>query len=264
MEWMMEISVYLITGALAGLLAGLLGIGGGLLIVPILTTAFLFFLDTPYIVHIAIATSLATILVTGLSSVLTHHAKGYVRWDIWRSMLVGLMLGGLLGAWFSQYFSTSLLATLFAILEFVIGLHMILGKQPCPHRELPGRWALNGAGVGIGSLSALLGVGGGALSTPYYLWHNVSMHQAIATSASIGLPVALAGSIGFILAGLNYDDLPAYTTGFIYWPAFIGIGMVSVITAYFGAKLAHKLPVKALKRLFGFLLIALAIKMLFY
>lgn len=259
-----EVLIYAVSGMVTGLMAGLLGIGGGLILVPVLSSVFLIFLQTEYIVHIAIATSLATILVTGLSSVISHHYERAVQWNVLRAMLLGILVGGFVGAWSSQFFSMYWLSRLFGVMEIMAGLYMIWGKQPHADRCLPGFLPLNGVGFGIGSLSALLGIGGGSISTPYLQWNNVVIQRAIATSAAIGLPIALAGTFGYMLAGLQVDNLPAYTTGFVYWPAFIAIVSMSVFTAFLGAKLAHRLPIKALKRMFGLLLIGLGIKMLFF
>ena len=261
---LIEILIYLIAGAFAGLLAGLLGIGGGLVLVPILSTVFMIYLDSPYSVHIAIATSLATILITSLSSVNTHHRHQAVRWDILKTMIAGVLIGAFVGAWSAQFFSTSLLAKLFGVMELLVAWQMLANKKPAPHRQLPGLMARNTAGAGIGGISALLGVGGGSLSTPYQLWHNIKAHQAIATSAALSLPVALSGTLAYMLAGLKLDDLPSYTTGFVYWPAFLAIVLMSVFTAHWGAKLAHRSSVALLKKLFAYLLIVLGLKMLFF
>lgn len=258
-----EILIYLVTGAVAGLLAGLLGIGGGLIIVPILSSAFLYYMDSPYVVHMAIATSLATILLTSLSSVKTHHQHHAVRWDLLRKMLFGVLLGAFLGAWSAQFFSTNLLAKLFGVMELIVAIQLLVDRKPSPNRQLPGLVGLNSAGSVMGWLSALLGVGGGSLSTPYLLWHNVKAHQAIATSAALSLPVALAGTAAYMIAGLKIESLPAYTTGFVYWPAFLAIVVMSVFTAHWGAQWAHRLPMRVLKRLFAILLLFLGVKMLF-
>lgn len=259
-----ELAIYLLAGAFAGLLAGLLGIGGGLVLVPILSTSFLIFIDSPYSVHMAIATSLATILITSLSSVNSHHQHQAVRWDILKTMVAGVLIGAFIGAWSAQFFSTSILAKMFGVMELLVAWQMLSNRKPSPHRQLPGLAATNSVGSGIGGLSALLGVGGGSLSTPYLLWHNIKAHQAIATSAALSLPVALSGTVAYMLAGLKLDDLPDYTTGFVYWPAFLAIVVMSVFTAHWGAKLAHRSSVDVLKKAFAVLLIILGIKMLFF
>lgn len=263
-SFLLEFSVYLITGAFVGLAAGILGIGGGLIIVPVLATALTYFIDSNQTVHIAIATSLATIFVTSFSSAYAHHKHGAVRWDVFKMLTLGVLVGAFIGGWMSQYFESNTLSKIFGILELLIAINMLLALKPNPSRQLPGFIGNSMAGTLIGSLSSMVGIGGGTLTTPYQVWNNISMHQAIATSAAISLPVALAGSIGYVLAGMQATDLPDYTTGYIYWPAFLGIILISVFTAPIGAKLAHKLPTKTLKRAFGVFLIILAIKMLFF
>lgn len=260
---LIELSVYAVTGLAAGLLAGLLGVGGGLLIVPVLSSAFILFLDTPYSVHLAIATSLATILITGLASVKAHHAYGAVRWDVLKLMLIGILVGAFAGAWLAQHLSSNLLAKLFGVMELLIAMQMLFGRQPNPHRQLPGSLGLTSVGSGVGGLSSLLGVGGGMMTTPYFIWHNVPIHQAIATSAAVGLPVALSGTLGYLIAGWQLADLPEHTWGFVYWPAFLMIVSMSVFTAKLGANLAHKLSIAPLKKLFAIVLIGLGLKMLF-
>jgi len=263
-HFLMELSIYIATGAFVGIAAGLLGIGGGLIIVPVLATALTYFIDSTQTVHIAIATSLATIFVTSLSSAYAHHKLGAVRWDIFRILTFGVLAGAFIGGWLSQFFASSTLSKIFGMLELLIAMNMLLALKPNPSRQLPGIVGNTAAGTVIGNLSSMVGIGGGTLTTPYLVWNNIAMHQAIATSAAVSLPVALAGTIGYIFAGLQASDLPAYTTGYIYWPAFFGIILASVFTAPIGAKLAHKLPVKTLKRAFGIFLIILAIKMLFF
>ncbi|MDR9498699.1 MAG: sulfite exporter TauE/SafE family protein [Hydrogenovibrio sp.] len=264
MEFLMELGVYLLTGAVAGFFAGLLGIGGGLIIVPILTSAFVWFLDTEYIVHLAIGTSLATIFITSAASVRKHQQHDAVRWDLFRSLAPGIFLGGLLGGWLAHFMNASVLAKVFALIELAIAIKLLLDLQPNPHREMPGKLGRFSAGSVIGSLSSLVGIGGGALNTPYMMWHNVRMPEAIATSSALSLPIAAAGTLGFMLSGFQTPDLPAYATGYIYWPAFLGIVAASFFTAPVGATLTHKLPVKILKRVFALLLIILAIKMFWF
>ncbi|MEA3404686.1 MAG: sulfite exporter TauE/SafE family protein [Pseudomonadota bacterium] len=259
-----EILIYLVTGAFVGFAAGLLGIGGGLIIVPVLTTVFAYYLDSEHIVHLAIGTSLATILITSLSSVKAHHGHNAVRWDIVKLLFIGILLGAFLGGWSSQFVESSHLGYLFGFLELLIAINMLLAIKPSPHRELPGLPGNTIAGSIIGSLASLVGIGGGTLTTPYLVWNNISMHQAIATSAAVSLPVALAGTFGFLIGGINAENLPEYATGYIYWPAFFGIVFASVLTAPLGAKAAHQLPVKTLKRVFGILLLLLASKMLLF
>lgn len=259
-----ELLIYLITGAFVGFAAGLLGIGGGLIIVPVLTTALVYFTNSDHVVHMAIATSLATILITSLSSVRAHHQHGAVRWDAFKLLAIGVLAGAFIGGWISQYFSGKQLAIIFGFLELLIALNMLFAIKPNPSRSLPGFWPNTFVGVIIGKLASIVGIGGGTLTTPYLVWNNISMHQAIATSTAVSLPVALAGTIGYILAGMSADNLPAYTTGYVYWPAFLGIIASSIFFAPIGARVAHRLNAKPLKRIFGIFLLGLAIKMLFF
>ncbi|SIN70375.1 hypothetical protein SAMN05443662_0160 [Sulfurivirga caldicuralii] len=259
-----ELGVYLLTGAVVGFMAGLFGVGGGLIVVPVLTSVFAWYLDTPHIVHLAIGTSLATILVTSLASVRAHHGHGAVRWDLVKQLSAGIFLGGFLGGWGSQFVPSKELAIVFAVMEIFIAINFILALQPKPHRTLPGPVGNFFAGVVIGFLASLVGIGGGTLTTPYLVWHNISLHEAIATSAACSLPVAAAGTLGYLLGGMHATDIPPFATGYIYWPAFLGIVAASSLTAKYGARLAHRLPPKPLKRALGVLLLLLAGKMIFF
>lgn len=260
-----EILIYIITGAFVGFAAGLLGIGGGLIIVPVLTTVFAIYLGpSEHLVHLAIGTSLATILITSLSSVWAHHSHNAVHWNALKLLTLGVLFGAFVGGWSSQFFSSRSLAIVFGVLEIIIAINMLMAIKPSPHRELPGLPGNTVAGAVIGSIASIIGIGGGTLTTPYLVWNNISMHQAIATSAAVSLPVALAGTIGFLIGGLGAVDLPEYSSGYVYWPAFFGIIVASVITAPFGAKAAHRLPVTTLKRVFAVFLLILAAKMLIF
>lgn len=263
-SFIIEMLIYLATGALVGLAAGLLGIGGGLLIVPVLSSVFLYFLNTPEVVHIAIGTSLATIVVTSFSSARAHHSHGAIRWDAVKLLSIGVLFGAFIGGWSSQFVASDMLGKIFGILELLIAINMLMAFKPSPHRQLPGLVGNSFSGTIIGGVSSLVGIGGGTLTTPYLVWNNLSMHNAIATSTAVSIPVAIAGTIGYFIAGLGASDLPQYATGYLYWPAFFGIVVASYFTAPIGAKWAHQLPVKVLKRTFGIFLIVLAIKMLFF
>jgi len=259
-----EFGLYLVTGMIAGFFAGLLGIGGGLIIVPVLTSVFVLFLDGEHLVHLAIGTSMATILITSLSAVRTHQKQQAVRWDIFRKLTPGVIVGGLFGGLIAHLFSASLLAKLFAVIEFAIAIKLLLDIQAKPNRILPGLIGQSTAGSLIGSLSTLVGIGGGTLTTPYLVWHNISIRQAIATSSAVSLPIAAAGTLGLLISGWQVSALPDYATGFIYWPAFIGITLASFFTAPMGARLTHRLPVKTLQKAFAILLFILAIKMFWF
>ncbi|PLA74612.1 hypothetical protein CYQ88_04690 [Hydrogenovibrio sp. SC-1] len=261
---LLEFGLYLVTGMIAGFFAGLFGIGGGLIIVPVLTTVFVLFLDGEHLVHLAIGTSMATILITSLASVKTHQKASAVRWDLFKTLTPGVVIGGLLGSLIAHLISANFLAKLFAIIEMAIAFKLLLNMQPSPQRTLSGWIGQSSAGTVIGCLSTLVGIGGGTLTTPYLIWHNVSIRHAIATSSAVSLPIASAGTLGFMISGWQVTQLPNYTTGYLYWPAFIGITLASFFTAPMGARLTHQLPANTLRKAFAILLFILAIKMFWF
>jgi uncharacterized membrane protein YfcA len=255
--------LYLALGAIAGFLAGLLGVGGGLVIVPGL--AFVFaaqHLAPDYIAHLALGTSLASILFTSLSSVRAHHAHGAVSWRILRGVSPGIVAGTLAGTVLAAHLSTGFLKAFFVAFVYYVATQMILNIRPKASRELPGTAGMFAAGGVIGGVSSLVGIGGGTLSVPFMTWCNVKMHQAIGTSAAIGFPIAAAGTVGYILNGVGHPELPQYSLGFVYVPALAGLVVASVLTAPWGAKLAHRLPVARLKKIFALLLYAIGTRML--
>ena len=256
--------VYLAAGFFAGFLAGLLGVGGGLVIVPVL--AFIFAAqDFPaaQIMHLALGTSLASIMFTSISSLRTHHAHGAVNWRVVRDIAPGIVAGTLGGTVVAAQLSTTFLKVFFVVFLYYVATQMILNIKPKPSRELPGKVGMFGAGSVIGAVSSLVGIGGGTLSVPFMTWCNVRLHQAIGTSAAIGFPIAAAGAAGYVANGWALGTLPAYSLGFVYLPALAGLVAASVLTAPFGARLAHRLPVARLKKFFALLLYALGTRMLF-
>lgn len=260
---MLEWAAYLALGLFAGFVAGLLGVGGGLIIVPVLTFIFAaqHFPDQ-YVIHLALGTSLASIIFTSISSLRAHHAHGAVNWKIWREVTPGIVSGTLLGSVLAAYLSAYFLKAFFAGFVFYVGTQMLLDIKPKPSRELPGLPGMFAAGNVIGAVSSLVGIGGGTLSVPFMTWCNIKLHQAIGTSAAIGLPIAVAGAVGYIANGLNVSGLPPHSLGFVYLPALAAIVAASVLTAPLGAKAAHRLPVAKLKRIFAILLYTLGIRML--
>ncbi|MBN8770180.1 MAG: sulfite exporter TauE/SafE family protein [Thiobacillus sp.] len=249
-------------GLVVGFVAGLLGVGGGLIIVPVL----IMLLHThgqavgmeP---QLALGTSLATILFTSLSSVRAHHRRGAVEWPLVRRIAPGIVLGTLAGAALAARMPATVLKIFFVIFLFYAAIQMWLDFKPAPHRGLPGRVGTSLAGGVIGVVSSWVGIGGGTLSVPFMLWHNVPLHRAIATSAAIGFPIAFAGAVGYVLGGWTVSGLPAGSLGFVYLPALAGIVLGSVLTAPLGARTAHRLPVRPLKRVFALLLFTLALRM---
>jgi len=256
-------AVYLPLGAFAGFIAGLFGVGGGLTIVPLLFMLFSWEGFPPeHVMHLALGTSMGTILFTSLSSMRAHHRHGAVRWEIVRAMAPGLVLGTLGGATFASLVPTRPLAIAFAVIVYYASAQMVLDFKPKPHRQLPGALGLFIAGALIGLLSSMVSAGGGFMSIPFMVFCNVAIHQAVGTSAALGFPIAVAGTIGYLAAGWNATGLPPYSAGYVYLPALLGVVAMSVLFAPLGARTAHRLPVKRLKRGFGILLAALATKML--
>ncbi|MCX8004499.1 MAG: sulfite exporter TauE/SafE family protein [Burkholderiaceae bacterium] len=254
----------LVLGAATGFAAGLLGIGGGMLLVPFLTLLFTARgFPSEHIVHMAIATSLATILFTSLSSVRAHHRRGAVLWPVVRLFAPGILIGSLAGARVAGWLPTFWLALGFAVFVAFSATQMLLDRKPAPNRELPQRWGMFGAGLGIGVLSSFVGAGGGFISVPFMVWCNVRIHNAVATSAALGFPIAAAGTVGYVWAGLREPGLPAGSLGFVYLPALAAVVAASVFTAPLGARVAHALDVRRLKRVFAVLLYLLAAYMLY-
>lgn len=259
------IAQLMLLGVFTGFLAGLLGIGGGMLMVPFITVIMTQQgVAADLAVKMAIATSMATIVFTSVSSVRAHHRRGAVRWDIVKGLAPGIVLGAALASLgVFALLSGKWLAFLFAGFVAFSGTQMLLDRKPAPSRTLPGpagRWAAGGA---IGFLSGLVGAGGGFVSVPFMTWCNVVIHQAVATSAALGFPIALANALGYVLAGASLTSLPSGSLGYIYLPALVTISVASVLMAPVGVKAAHALPVKPLKRLFAFILYALAGFMLY-
>ncbi|QHE76265.1 sulfite exporter TauE/SafE family protein [Hydrogenophaga sp. PBL-H3] len=254
-----------VLGLGTGFLAGLLGIGGGMLMVPFIT----FILSTRGVeadlaVKMAIATSMATIIFTSISSVRAHHKRGAVRWDIVKGLAPGIVLGSMIASLgVFALLKGSWLAFFFAGFVSFSATQMLLDKKPKPTRTIPGTPGLLGAGGVIGFLSGLVGAGGGFVSVPFMTWCNVTIHNAVATSAALGFPIALANAVGYVIAGQGVQNLPAGAVGYIYLPALVVIACVSVLMAPLGVKAAHALPVKSLKRVFAGLLYLLAAYMLY-
>lgn len=259
------IAELVLLGLCTGFLAGLLGIGGGMVLVPFITIILSARGVSPDLaVKMAIATSMATIIFTSISSVRAHHKRGAVRWDIVKRLAPGIVLGSALasmgvfallkGAWLALFFA--------AFVSFS-ATQMLLDKKPKPTRTLPGTAGQLGAGGVIGFLSGLVGAGGGFVSVPFMTWCNVAMHSAVATSAALGFPIALANALGYVVAGQNVTGLPAGSVGYVFVPALVVIATASVIMAPLGVRAAHALPVKSLKRVFACVLYVLAAYMLY-
>ena len=262
MDWFWLL-VLLTMGAVGGFAAGLLGIGGGMLLVPFMTMIFTARQVAPeLVVHMAIATSLAIIVFTSMSSVRAHHAHGAVRWPLVKLLAPGILLGSWIGPWIGKQLDARPLALVFAVFVTFSATQMVLNKKPSATRELPGATGLFVAGGVIGVVAGLVGAGGGFISVPFMTWCNVRMHNAVATSAALGFPIALGGTLSNIWNGWGVAGLPPYSFGFVYLPALAVIAAASMLAAPFGARAAHRLPVAQLKKIFAAILYLLAAYML--
>ena len=257
------IAILLVMGVCGGFAAGLLGVGGGMVLVPFVTMIFAAKGFPPAIVvHMAIATSLATIMFTSLSSVRAHHLHGAVRWPVVLLLAPGIALGSWLGPWLAKQLNTSFLALVFGVFVALSATQMILNRKPSATRELPAAPGMFDVGAGIGVVAGLVGAGGGFLSVPFMTWCNVKMHNAVATSAALGFPIALSGTLSNMYFGWNAPGLPAHSLGYIYVPALLVIAVASVLMAPVGARAAHRMPVQKLKRIFAMVLYCLSAYML--
>jgi uncharacterized protein len=263
LSWQLVLELLLL-GSVTGFLAGLLGIGGGMLMVPFLTLLLTHKHFPPdLVIKMAVATSLATICFTSMASVRAHQARGAVRWDVVKLLAPGIIVGGLLGAQLAKALPTHALAVLFAAFIGFSATQMLLNKKPAASRQLPKATGMFGAGGLIGLLSSLVGAGGAFISVPFMAWCNVPMHNAVGTSAALGFPIALAGTVGYVIAGWSLHDLPPGALGFLYLPALLVISVASMGTARWGAAAAHRMDMAQLRRLFALLLYGLAAYMLF-
>jgi len=255
--------VYVACGLIAGILAGLLGVGGGIVIVPMLVFVFSWQGMPAELVQImALGTSLATIVITSVASFRAHDKRGAVRWDIWRSITPGILIGTFGGGFLANAMPVNFLRGFFVCFVYYVSIQMFLDFKPKAGRELPGQIGMNGVGCGIGVVSSLVGIGGGTLSVPFMSYCNVPMHTAVGTSAAIGFPIAVAGTVSYILNGLSVPNLPPYSLGYVSLAALAGIAAASYFTAPLGAKLAHSLPVSKLKRFFAVFLFCIGTRML--
>jgi uncharacterized membrane protein YfcA len=246
-------------GTATGFLAGLLGIGGGMLMVPFITiilTAKGY--PDEYTVKMAVATSLATICFTSLSSVRAHARRGAVLWPVARMLAPGILLGSLVGAQLAVALPGKALSTLFAMFVAFSATQMLLDRKPRPTRTMPGALGTFGMGGLIGMLSSLVGAGGAFVSVPFMAWCNVKIHDAVGTSAALGFPIALAGTLGYMWAGRDLPQMPAGSVGYLYLPGLAVISLASISTAPLGARTAHRMDIRPLRKLFAVVLYILA------
>lgn len=260
---LVSIVVFMCCGAVAGVLAGLLGVGGGIVIVPMLDFVFsMLHFPEAAIHHLALGTSLASIMVTSISSSRAHHKRGAVHWSIVKQITPGILLGTFLGGLVASHMPTTFLRIFFVVFLFTVSAQMLSGYRPPATREMPSAVGTASVGGGIGLISSFVGIGGGTLSVPFMTYCNIPMHEAVGTSAAIGFPIAVAGTLSYIVGGWGTPGLPAGCLGYVHMLAFAGIACVSFFTAPLGAKLSHALPTAKLKKVFAVFLIVVAIKML--
>lgn len=264
------IFTFLALGAFVGIAAGLLGIGGGGVLVPMLTTIFLSQnIPAEQVVHLALGTSMACIIVTSFSSLRAHHANGNVIWPLVKLMVIGVVFGTFSATFIASMISSKALAIFFACFMAYVAIQMFVNSKannkqnnPPSAYHLINRIELLFASIGIGSISAIVSIGGGSITVPYLTWRNIDIKKAIGTSAAIGFPLSIAGSFGYLVTGWSQTPPIPYTYGFINLPAVLVVSITSFFAAPIGANLTQKLPVGALKKIFALLLAILSTKML--
>ncbi len=254
---------YLVLGCVSGLMSGLFGIGGGAIIVPMLV--FMFTLQgvaEAVMMQLAVGSSLAVIVITALSSIRAHARYGNIGWRRVAHLTPGIVGGALLGAVLAAYMSFSALRTVFAVFLLAVAAQMVLRLSPSRTVPMPGAGGLLGAGGVIGLLSALVGIGGGAMTVPLLARYGMEMRRAVGTSAACGLPIALAGMLGYLVMGMGRDGLPEWSTGFVYWPAVFWVALAGILLAPVGARLAQTMPQAVLRGTFAAFLVSVALGLL--
>jgi uncharacterized membrane protein YfcA len=216
-----------------------------------------------HLLHLALGTSMATIIFTSLASLSKHHQLGAVNWRVVRNITPGILIGTAIGALFATSASPRFMGIFFALFVYYAAAQILLDKRPHPSRQLPGAAGMTLTGIFTGWLSSMVSIGGGTIVVPFLLWCNIALKNAIGTAAAIGFPIAIGGTAGYILTAMNISSLPEHTLGFVYLPALFWITLASVVTAPLGARAAHRMKVGVLRKLFAVLLIALATKLLF-
>lgn len=261
MEWW---GVYLLLGAVVGFFAGLLGIGGGLILVPVLTFIFSAQHFPPdRILHLALGTAMAAIIFSSVASLRAHHSHGAVNWQVVKYITPGIVIGTLGGATLASMLPSRSLSIIFVVFIYYAATQMLLRTTPKPSRKLPGRGGMFGAGSVIGVISSFVAIGGGLLTVPFLSFCNVRLQHAIGTAAAIGFPIAVTGAIGYIVNGMAQSQpLPEYSLGYVYLPALVWVVLASMLTAPLGAKATHIMQTATLRKIFVALLYLLGTKML--
>ena len=249
------IPIFLLLGALVGFLAGLLGIGGGFTMVPVMVEVFQNQgIGVSHLLPLAIGTSAASIVFTAFSSARAHHKRGAVLWPIVLAMSPGLVLGSLIGPQIASALPMRVMAAIFGSFTWFTAARMLWAKPPKVMHALPGKPVMFGVGTVIGLVAGMVGTGGAFLAVPFMTRCDIKVHSAVATSAAIGWPVAMASAIGFVFAGWHATDLPSYSLGYVYLPALAGIVVMSMLLAPVGARVAHAWPVARLRKAFSIML----------
>lgn len=257
------ILIFCIVGAFVGTLAGMLGVGGGIIMVPALIYLLpVLGVGQVVVSQMAVGTSLACICIISITSARAHSRRGGVRWPLVLAMAPGLVVGALIGAWVAHFLSSLMLQRIVGLAAVLLAVKMFAGGQPAGHRDVPGTAALATVGTFIGSLSSLIGIGGGSLTVPYLSWCNVEIKQAVGTSAACGMAIAWSGVAGFIVAGWGEAGTGMANIGYVSLPAFAAITAASIVCVPLGTALAYRLPARALKRVFALLLLVVGVKML--
>jgi uncharacterized membrane protein YfcA len=254
---------FILLGIVVGVMAGLLGIGGGAIMVPVLATIFIYQgIPKESVVHLALGTSMACIMLTSFSSMRSHHQNGAVNWSLVKQMAVGMVVGTFSATFLTAYLSAKALAIFFAAFMAYVSVQMFRNKKVQSSSAEINRNELRLVTLGIGVISALVSIGGGSLTVPYLTWRGINIKSAIATSAALGFFIAIAGTLGYLINGKLNTASTAYTFGYIYLPAVLLVSIPSYFTAPLGAKLTQRLPIHTLKKIFGVLLMLLSLKML--
>src|SRR5512138_415854 len=258
---MLELAAYFGIGLVVGFLSGLLGIGGGIVIVSSLAIMFAAHaFPSAYVMHLALGSSMACIVLSSVASFRTHDKHGAVDWHVVRSVTPGLLLGVMGGVLIARLSTTAILKYLYLGFTLFVTVQWLLNLKPKPSRQLPGRGPLGAFGVLMGVVAGLFGGGGAVLGVPFLTWCNQSIHRAIGTVAALGFPIAIIGTLSYVAAGWSIPGMPRWSLGFVYLPAVVGISSMSMMSARWGARTAHRLKGDTLRRIFALVLVALAVK----
>ena len=254
--------IYLIIGLFVGFLAGMLGIGGGTTLVPLLVFVFSAqnFNDEK-ILHLALGTTITTIIFTSIASIRAHHSRRVIRWEIVKIATPGLFFGTLIGTVIADILKTEHLAFFFVTFVYYVAFKLFTDSPNSPKRQLPGVFGITVGAILIGFISSLVGAGGGVISIPLMVLCNVPIIQAVGTSAALGFPISISGALGYVFNGLGETGLPPLTIGYVYLPALLAVVIGTILTVPLGARTAHSLPGHSLKKIFALVLFLLASRM---